>query len=156
VAFEEGAPLLARECALARLLYTLLKRYADHSWRPDPPAERNAVRRARSFLEANACVAVRLDAVAEAVGLSKFYLAHAFHTEVGVSPHQYQLALRIDRAKQLLARGAHPGPVAFEVGFADQSHLNRHFKRMVGVTPGSYQRSVTGREAPPEERRLSG
>ncbi|MBF5043781.1 MULTISPECIES: AraC family transcriptional regulator [Myxococcaceae] len=153
VAFSEAAPLLARDVALARLLEVLLVRYADRERHTVVRRqERLAVRRARAFLEAHACAAVRLDEVSEAVGLSKFHLAHAFQKEVGIPLHQYQLALRIDRAKQLLARGTHPGQVAVTLGFADQSHLNRLFKRMVGVTPGVYQRTAVGGAAARAQR----
>ena len=107
-------------------------------------AERHrAVRRARAFLHAHACDAVRLEALARAVGLSKFHLMHAFRAQLGVSLHQYQLALRIEHAKVLLAGGARVGDVAVAVGFADQSHLTRLFKRRVGLTPGAYQLAMT-------------
>ncbi len=51
--------------------------------------------------------------------------------------HQYLLNLRIEQARVLLRRGVPPAEVAASVGFADQSHLNRHFKRYVGSTPGT-------------------
>ena len=59
-----------------------------------------------------------------------------------MAPHQYIIAQRVERASSLLRRGdLTPGQVAVLVGFYDQSHLNRHFKRLVGVTPGDYKRS---------------
>ncbi|CAA9481240.1 MAG: Transcriptional regulator, AraC family [uncultured Rubrobacteraceae bacterium] len=53
-------------------------------------------------------------------------------------PHAYQTQARLDRARSLLLRGWPPARVARETGFADQSHLTRRFKRLVGVTPGRY------------------
>ena len=57
-------------------------------------------------------------------------------------PHAYHLQLRIDRAKRLLAAGSAPARVANDSGFVDQSHLTRHFRKWVGVTPGAYARAV--------------
>lgn len=53
-------------------------------------------------------------------------------------PHAYQINVRLDRAKDLLLRGWPISEVAREAGFYDQSHFTRYFKRLVGVTPGSY------------------
>ena len=56
-------------------------------------------------------------------------------------PHAFQLQIRLTRAKRLLLQGMPVSAVATETGFFDLSHFTRHFKRHVGVTPGSY---VTG------------
>jgi AraC-like DNA-binding protein len=48
------------------------------------------------------------------------------------------IQMRVFRAKQLLAAGVPIAQAAFDTGFTDQSHLNRHFKRLVGITPGQY------------------
>lgn len=61
----------------------------------------------------------------------------------------YLTQLRIVRAKQLLAAGVKPRDIALQVGFYDQSQLNRHFRRIVGATPGEYARAVHG---PPPAR----
>jgi AraC-like DNA-binding protein len=56
-------------------------------------------------------------------------------------PHAFQTQVRVSRAKTLLLEGWSISQVASQTGFADQSHLTRHFKRLVGVTPGRYQQS---------------
>ncbi len=56
-------------------------------------------------------------------------------------PHTYQLQLRMARARRLLQRGMEPGDVAAQLGFTDQSHLTRHFKRLFRLTPGQYARA---------------
>jgi AraC-like DNA-binding protein len=58
---------------------------------------------------------------------------------VGILLHQYQTQIRVERAKMQLAQGVSIQQVAVEVGFVDQSHLTRHFKRFVGITPGKYR-----------------
>ncbi|NUR87733.1 MAG: helix-turn-helix domain-containing protein, partial [Nonomuraea sp.] len=56
-------------------------------------------------------------------------------------PHAYQTTLRVRQARRLLDAGVRPAEVAAEVGFTDQAHLNRHFKRILGVPPAAYQRA---------------
>jgi AraC-like DNA-binding protein len=61
-----------------------------------------------------------------------------FKDRVGLTPHAYQDQLRVRRAKQLLDREVPIAQAAVEAGFYDQAHLTRHFKRVMGVTPGRY------------------
>ena len=73
-------------------------------------------------------------------GLSQFTLLRAFRAQTGLPPHAYLNQLRVRRARSLLDDGRPPADVAALTGFADQAHLTRHFKRVVGVPPGAYQR----------------
>ena len=73
-------------------------------------------------------------------GLSQFALLRAFRAQTGLPPHAYLNQLRVRRARSLLDDGLPATEVAALTGFADQAHLTRHFKRVVGVPPGAYQR----------------
>jgi AraC-like DNA-binding protein len=73
-------------------------------------------------------------------GLSQFALLRAFRAATGLPPHAYLNQLRVRRARLLLDDGVPAADVAAQVGFADQAHLTRHFKRVVGVPPAAYQR----------------
>ncbi|MGC4092650.1 MAG: AraC family transcriptional regulator [Polyangiaceae bacterium] len=99
-----------------------------------------AVRRALEHLRDRFDVDVTLDALADHAGTDKFHLCRAFRAQVGLPPHAYLTQLRIRRAKELLAAGMKPSEVAPRVGLYDQSLLNRHFRRLVGTTPGAYAR----------------
>lgn len=81
-----------------------------------------------------------LDELAAAAGMSPFALLRAFRDATGLPPHAYLNQLRVRLARRLLDAGLPPADVAAEAGFADQPHLTRHFKRVVGVPPGAYQR----------------
>lgn len=83
-----------------------------------------------------------LDQLSRRIGMSKYALVHAFTREFGIPPHTYQTYLRVKRARTLIREGCAISDVALAVGFADQSHLNRHFKRFLGYTPGVYARQV--------------
>jgi AraC-like DNA-binding protein len=76
-------------------------------------------------------------------GLSRFQALRAFKRHFGLTPHTYQLRVRLGLAQKSLRAGARPADVAMDFGFVDQSHLTRHFKRFVGVTPAEYARSTT-------------
>jgi AraC-like DNA-binding protein len=80
-----------------------------------------------------------LDDLALATGMSPFALVRAFRRETGLPPHAYVNHLRVRLARRLLDGGTAPADVAATAGFADQAHLTRHFKRVVGVPPGAYQ-----------------
>lgn len=68
--------------------------------------------------------------------MSPYHFARTFKHVTGVAPHQYVLKVRLERAKSLLLRGnLSIAEVAHKVGFFDQSHFTRYFKRLVGVTP---------------------
>ena len=68
-----------------------------------------------------------------------------FRKVLGLPPHAYLVQVRITQAKKLLASGMAIAEVAAETGFSDQSHLHRHFKRIVGVTPGQYVKGFESR-----------
>ena len=66
------------------------------------------------------------------------HLVRTFTREFGMPPHKYLTGRRIELARRLLLDGMRPADVAVSVGFHDQSHLNRHFKRMLATTPARY------------------
>jgi AraC-like DNA-binding protein len=82
-----------------------------------------------------------LDELARLTGLSPHALLRAFRAETGLPPHAYLTQHRVRLARGLLDRGVSPAEAAVAAGFADQAHLTRHFKRVVGVPPGAYQRA---------------
>ncbi len=105
----------------------------------DPPRATPAATRARDYLHAHAADSVSLLTLAALVGQSPSQLIRVFRRSFGFTPHAYQTQRRIEIAKDLLAQGGAPADVAAQAGFADQSHLNLHFKRRVGVTPAAYR-----------------
>jgi AraC-like DNA-binding protein len=144
VAAERGDRL-----ASSTLLRTALARLLTAHARPmprsgPPPAARRlapaAVATTRDLLAVRLADPPSLDDLAVAAGMSPFALLRAFRGETGLPPHAYLNQLRVRHARRLLDGGLAPAIVAAEAGFADQAHLTRHFKRVVGVPPGAYQR----------------
>jgi len=78
--------------------------------------------------------------LAALVQMSPHYFTRLFKQLTGLTPHQYVIHRRVERAKELLLNGELTiAEVAYSVGFANQSHLNRHLKRLLGVTPKHIQ-----------------
>lgn len=102
--------------------------------------EHAAVRRARAHLLERWDQPVSLAELSAVAGLSRFELVRRFGADTGLSPHAFQTQLRVRRARRMLDEGVPPAVVAADCGFADQPHLSRAFKRLVGVSPGRYAR----------------
>jgi len=99
------------------------------------------LRRATEYMARNLTASGLLSEVATTVGLSQSQFYRAFKISTGVPPYQWQLNLRIAKAKELLRDGVVPiAEVALVTGFAEQSHFSRVFRKAVGVSPGAWQR----------------
>lgn len=103
-------------------------------------AGKSLISRIQELLAEQLHQSLPLDQLGDEMGLSKFHLLRAFQKETGLTPRQWAMQLRTRRAKGLLRNGAAASEVAHDLGFADQSHLNRHFRAAYGITPGRYQR----------------
>ena len=79
---------------------------------------------------------VSLDELAAVAGIGKFRLIRLFRERIGLPPHALQIAHRIHRARRMLEGGA---SIADAAGFADQSHMHRHFRSGLGITPREYR-----------------
>ncbi len=81
---------------------------------------------------------ITLQALAGIARVNPFVLLRQFSSEYGVTPHQYLRSFRVNKAMQFIRQGIRLSEVAQLCGFCDQSHLNRQFKKTVGVSPGKY------------------
>jgi AraC-like DNA-binding protein len=92
----------------------------------------------RAFLDASPQKAVTSSELEAITGLSRFALARHFRSCLGTSPYRYLVMRRLDRARSLIREGAPLADAALASGFADQSHMTRHFKKAYGVSPGRW------------------
>jgi AraC family transcriptional regulator len=98
------------------------------------------LRQSIDYIQAHLAEDLSLDAIAAQVGISRYYFCQLFKRSTGMSPYQYVIKCRIDRAKELLLfrQDCSIADVAFQVGFASQSQFTKHFKKWVGTTPKKF------------------
>jgi len=153
------AQLFAEECAtdqpnsrlygdnLSMALLLALSRLTA----PKPRSSRHGqlapwqLRRVTDYLAAHLAEDIPLQTLSDLVKLSRSYFSRAFKISTGLAPHQWLLQARIVKAKQMLLDTDRPlAQVAIDVGFADQAHFTRTFRREVGESPGAWQRVRCG------------
>jgi AraC family transcriptional regulator len=99
-------------------------------------------KRTLAYIEANLASKMDIDALANVVALSRSHFSRAFKRSLGFSPMEYVVVRRVERAKAIISATREPlAEVALACGFADQAHLNRRFRDMVGISPGRWRRS---------------
>jgi AraC-like DNA-binding protein len=102
------------------------------------------MRRATEFLEARLDGNIALREVADVCGLSVSHFARAFKQSFRRPPYKWLIERRVEKAKDLMMNSHLPiAEIAMMCGFADQSALNRSFKRIAGSTPGIWRRGTT-------------
>ncbi|WP_436998160.1 helix-turn-helix domain-containing protein [Streptomyces sp. enrichment culture] len=137
-----GEDELDLESSLIHLLTVLLARHADAPGAVSPTLRPRALRQVREMLHSQLSSNIKLDDLAAVAGCSKRHLIRSFRQAYGVPPHHYRTLLRLARAKSLLAAGRSVAETAAELGYCDQSQLNRHFRREFGISAGGYARTV--------------
>lgn len=113
------------------------------------PAPISAAHLLRELIDARIVPGITM---AEAAALLHFHPTHlirAFTREFGLAPHQYLTSRRVDLARAMLLGGRSAGAAAVGSGFYDQSHLTRHFRRVVGVSPGRFAGRAARRDLGP-------
>ncbi len=138
-----GGPLAAE--SLANILAVQLIRHVLTPRQPerghDGTLPRGRLRAVVEYIEEHLDAGPTLEQMAAVAHLSPYHFARQFKAATGLPPHQYVIARRIERAKQLLEESSDLSlaEVAAHAGFSDQSQFSNHFKRLVGVTPGQFR-----------------
>lgn len=129
-----------RSDTLSRLLATVLDAPSFASVRGAEAICHPAVVHARGVIAQHHDRVVDLQEIATEVGLNMRYLISLFREGTGLPPHQYQIAVRVEKARELLqTSNAELSDVALAAGFCDQSHFSRLFKRSYGFSPGVFK-----------------
>ncbi|MEU9441373.1 AraC family transcriptional regulator [Streptomyces sp. NPDC048304] len=135
---------LEAESVLPWLLTALARRHSTARSAPDEIPGAGAIAlTVRDRLADDLTAPPPLAGLAAELGLSRYQLLRAFRTTMGIPPYAWLAQYRVHRARTLLEAGLRPAEVAGLVGFADQAHLTRWFRRVLGVTPAAYRTSVT-------------
>lgn len=136
---EEPTSLLERDSVFFLTMAGIIQKHAtlvhfNKKWACDHIVAEHV----RDYIDNNFDKNISLAELSMVAGKSQFHLLRIFQRTFGIPPHSYQILSRIQRSKVLLLEGKPISLIASELGFADQSHFTRHFKRIVGITPRGY------------------
>jgi len=146
---ERGCP---EGTAYAESLATMLAVHLARSYSAKPSRlnesggglNRHQLARVIDYVHAHYAQDIPLSALAAVAGLSLYHFARLFKQSTRLTPHQYLLQVRVERAKgRLLHSQESITAIALQVGFCDQSHFATHFKRAYGVTPRAFRQHAT-------------
>lgn len=134
-ALAEPGDLLAAEHWTLAMQQLILAHLGSAASRLD---DAPLARRVHALLDERFSESFTIADVASEFGVHPSHLARGFTQTYGLAPHQYVLSRRIDLARRMLVDGASPASAAAHAGFFDQAHLTRHFRRVLGTTPGAF------------------
>ena len=141
--FEQSSNKLEAQSVFLQTLADLFVRHAQPHVFPKPVSTHpGVIRKACELIHARVAENISLDDIASEVGVSRFYFLRLFKTSTGLSPHAYLMMRRLELAKHLIQQGEPLAQAAYGAGFADQSHMTRHFKSAYGFTPGQFQHAI--------------
>lgn len=135
--------LLEKESRFHLLLSSFLLKYAkNRTVQIRPGSESAAVARVKQYILSCFNTNIGLEDLSRQAGFSKYYLLRVFAKETGLTPHGFLNQVRIENAKRMLKSGITIVDTALSTGFCDQSHMNRVFKKICGITPGQFKEAL--------------
>ena len=136
---HQALPTPGDEMALESGILSLGSMLAEHlTVTAAPTHDAPLARRLRALLDDRLTETFTVAEAAGILGVHPSHLVRVFSDTYGISPHRYVTTRRIDRARRLLGLGVPASAAAVEVGFHDQAHMSRHFRRYLGATPGTF------------------
>lgn len=141
---EHSSSRLQQDGCLLNFASELIRHHMkDHKdTLPSVGNEKKAVVRARDYIDQRLADNISLEMLSEESGLPRYVLYRAFEKKYGMSPHSYQRQARVQHAQKLIRKNLSLAEACALSGFSDQAHMNRWFRRIMGITPGSFRRAV--------------
>ncbi|RXJ88217.1 AraC family transcriptional regulator [Arcobacter sp. CECT 8985] len=130
------------ETNLIDALSYLVKKYTTKTKKCEPIFnDIKIIRNSIDFIIDNIDTNITLDELSLNVNLSKYHFLRVFKNSIGLTPHQFILSQRLEKAKEFIAKGISLNETALNVGFSDQSHFIRNFKKVYGYVPSKLRNS---------------
>jgi AraC-like DNA-binding protein len=137
--------LLEKQTTVVEYLTALMHELSDQAAEPRTKAPDN-LQAVAEYLKAHASLEVSLDTLCELSGYSPGHLIRSFKRHFGFTPHAYLINYRIQYGQRELKRGKPIAETAVNVGFADQPHFQRTFKKLLAATPKQYRQSLLNQQ----------
>lgn len=135
--------LLEKESALLETLSLLTGRHAIiKTQMPVVGNEKIRTNKIIELFQDRLSANISLNELSSRFNCTPFHIIRFFKKETGMTPYAYLLRLRLEKARELICKGYTLVDTALEIGFADQSHLTRHFKSIYGIAPGEFKRQM--------------
>ncbi|WP_394820612.1 AraC family transcriptional regulator [Pendulispora albinea] len=147
-ASRHGAIALEREVRLIAFLHRLFARHADSDRTEPEVAGARVASVIRDCILDESANDIRVAHLAAEAGVSEAHAIRSFSKVMGMPPHAFLIAVRVERAKSMIRAGLRLAEVASSTGFFDQSQMTHHFRRLTGITPGRYARETHGAREP--------
>lgn len=136
-AYKNEDKMLIETNLISALSY-LIKNYTSETKNYEPLFnDKSIIKDSIEFIKDSLETNISLDLLATNSSLSKYHYLRVFKNHIGLTPHQYILTQRVQRGKELVLKGVPLNEIATEVGFSDQSHFIRSFKRIYGYLPST-------------------
>ncbi len=126
------------DAVCSELLVSFTDQLKETNLSPDPKTDHILIKKAKEMIHANLEQVLKLEEICTELHLSKFQFIRLFKTHTGISPYQYFLNSKIEYAKQLIEQSHDIYAAVAICGFVDLTHLNKHFKRVYGITAFEY------------------
>jgi len=141
-AYFSKEDLLIIESNLIDALSLLIVRYTNYTKKVEHIFDnKTIVRNTLELIQDTLDTNFSLDELAKNSGLSKFHFLRVFKKELGITPHSFIINERLNKAEKLIRNGTPIAEASLLVGFNDQSHFTRNFKRYYGYTPSTLKRN---------------
>jgi AraC-like DNA-binding protein len=138
------ADILSQEIVFTNLILELIKTHSDRNVQlPMVDSRPSYLPSIIDYLHTYYSKSISLSELVTISKRSPSQIIRTFQKHIGITPHAYLINLRVIKAKKLIAQNISISQAAFEVGFTDQSHLHKYFKRINHVTPGKFRESIT-------------
>ena len=127
------------EALCSELLLALVENFQSTNIFRDCKRDTKQTQKAKEMIYAKIDDVISLDELCKEFSISKYQFIRSFKANAGISPYQYFIFCKVNRAKQLLEEKRDIYSAVAECGFVDLSHLNKHFKRIYGITAFEYK-----------------
>ena len=131
------------EALCSELLLTLADNFSKKAASKPFGKQERLIKKAREMLHSDLDRVLKLETISAEIGMSKYQFIRAFKSSTGISPYQFHLNAKVEKAKQIIEKSRDIYLAVAECGFVDLSHFNRHFKGRYGVTAFDYLSNIS-------------